>query len=463
MNEAAQSPTAIVIIGITGDLAQRKLLPALFHLHQAGLLHPAAKIIGVTRRDVSADSLIDQTKLCVLERDKVCDPQALKTFRERLQVYKMDLAQEDDYHGLNRYLQELESQSGLCMNRLFYLSIPPQVFKPIVENLGRGGLNQSCQHGSGWSHLLVEKPFGFDSASAQELITATNQYFKEEQIFRIDHYLAKETAQNILTFRFENPIFEALWSNEYISGVTVVAEEQIGVEGRAVFYEQTGALRDFVQSHLLQLLALTTMEKPAASTSDAIHQAKLTLLRAIQQIPENEISKQVTRGQYEGYREEVGNADSTVETFVELTLYIDNPRWKGVPIRLRTGKALHEKKTTISLTFTQPETGKHTNTLTLAIQPDEAIGIDLCVKRPGLDNAMETASMDFSYKRAFAEQGQPDAYERVLIDAMRGDHTLFATSDEVMASWQIIQPLIDAWDASDTSLKIYKQGSHGPK
>jgi glucose-6-phosphate 1-dehydrogenase len=456
-------PSIIVVFGITGDLAQRKLLPALYHLLKDNLLHPHTQIVGVSRRDISTEELLGKTELCVLEADNVCDPAALKKFAEHFSMFKMDLVNGDDYDRLLQHLNSIEADAGLCMNRLYYLSVPPGASEPLVANLGNHGLNASCQHGTAATRLLVEKPFGYDLASARELIAETAKHFKEEQIFRIDHYLAKETVQNILTFRFHNPIFEAIWDAEHIARIDVVANEKIGIEGRATFYEQTGALRDVVQSHLLQLLAAATMERPSAMASDAVHAARLNLLETIEPVPANKLDERATRGQYDGYRTEVKNPDSFVETFAALQLVVNNPRWQGVPMHLTTGKALDEKKTEVSVTFKQHGDDTHINVLTFSVQPNEGIGINLCVKRPGFDDQIQSAVMDFRYQRAFDDHGHPDAYERVLVDATKGDRTLFATSDEVLASWRILQPVLDAWTKNGGGLKSYKPGTAGLK
>ncbi len=458
------NPSIIVIFGITGDLSQRYILPALYHLMSAGLLHDQTEIIGVSRRDVSVDDVLDRTTLCVLEEDNVCDEAALQRMRSAIRMFRMDLNAGTDYDRLLKLLNGLEDKHGVCMNRLYFLSIPPIVYLPIVQLLGEHGLNGSCQHDKAATRLLVEKPFGYDLSSAQQLISAIGTEFKEEQIYRIDHYLAKETVQNILAFRLHNPIFEALWSNRYVTSITIEAKERIGIEHRATFYEQTGALRDFIQSHLLQLLAITTMEKPPVMNSNEIHRARLRLLESIEPVPASKINERTIRGQYDGYRDEVGNPESSVETYASLTLYIESDRWKDVPVTVRTGKALDEKRTTIILTFKDPEgLTRHANTLTFYVQPHEGIGVDLCVKRPGFDNEVQSVPMEFLYERNFnATHVHPDAYERVLVDAIRGDRTLFATSDEVLASWRILQPVIEAWSKNDQGLQAYRKGSTGP-
>jgi len=451
-------PTSIVIFGITGDLARRKLLPALYRAVKDGLLHEATDIVGVSRGETGNEVVLANTRARIMQLDGTCDEEAFKKFADMLHMYKMDLVNSGDYSGLRTHLDQLEAQHGICMNRLYYLAIPPQVFEPVVANFGKSGLNEHCPHGTGQSHLLVEKPFGFDTASAEELVRTISAVFAEEQVFRIDHYLAKETVQNILTFRAANPIFEPLWNNQYIRSIRIVAEEKIGIEGRAAFYEQIGALRDFVQSHLLQLLAITTMEVPHDITSDTIHAAKLSLLEAIEPVPADKVTERVFRAQYEGYRSEVGKPDSNVETYVELELYINSPRWQRVPIRLRTGKGLAETQTSISITFGKSDS-ESTNVLTFSIQPNESIGIDLCAKRPGFEQTLQRVAMDFTYARSFASDREPDAYERVLVDALRSDHSLFATSAEVLTSWRILQPVLDAWAKSAKDLAVYPIGS----
>ena len=461
-HEAPQlEPAIFVIFGITGDLAQRKLLPALYHLVKDDLLHEHTTILGISRRTVDIDKVINVMELCVLEADKVCDPAVLKKFRSRLQMLQLDPVNGDDYDKLLHTLDAIEDAHGMCMNRLYYLSIPPQVYAPVIQNFGLHGLHTGCKHHTAVARLLVEKPFGYDVTSAQELIDNTARYFSEEQIFRIDHYLAKETVQNILTFRRQNPIFASLWDHRHVSCIDLRLSEQIGVEGRSEFYDNVGALRDVVQNHLMQLLTLVTMELPAdLHDSGALHAAKQQLLKSVDPV---DIQKNgVMRAQYVGYRGEVGNPHSATETFVRLGVTIDNNRWHGVPVTITTGKSLHEKRTAITMTFAERPDQDTANTLTFRIQPDEGIDIDLRVKRPGFADSMESVRMDFSYQSVFAEPQHPDAYERVLVDAVRGDHSLFATSDEIMEAWRILQPVLDKWEQSDEDLATYMPGSDGP-
>ncbi len=376
-------------------------------------------------------------------------------------MVKLDPVVGEDYDQLHQTLDHIEEQQGMCMNRLYYLSIPPQVYEPVIENLGAHGLNTGCQHHTAVSRLLVEKPFGYDLTSAAELITSTEKYFTEDQVFRIDHYLAKETAQNILVFRQHNPIFNTVWNSRHISAIDLIFSEQIGVEGRATFYDNVGALRDVVQNHLLQLLALTTMELPAGSDPEALHAAKQALLADVRSVDPNR--DKVVRAQYRGYQEEVNNPGSTTETYVSLNTSIVNDRWRNTAVTLTAGKALDVKQTNITLVFSDPTHQGDENRLTFRISPNEGIDIGLTVKQPGFDDRTEITHMDFSYQQAFGSSTHPDAYERVLVDAVRGDHSLFATGDEVLESWRIVQPLLSAWSQDSEDILYYDPGSSGPR
>lgn len=453
-------PIILVIFGITGDLAQRKLLPALYRLLKDGLLHENSVILGITRRDVTAEELLSKVELCVNEVDKICDPEGIRKVRAALRMHQMSLTEGADYDKLLAVLGDIEAEKGLCMNRLYYLSVPPQTVGDIVENLGQHGLNKSCQHGQAESRLLVEKPFGYDLRSAENLIQDTERWFSEAQLFRIDHYVAKETVQNILAFRLYNPLFSSIWNRRHIASIEITAYELITIEGRAVFYEGVGALRDFVQNHLLQLLTTVTMELPNEQTSDAIHTSKLELLRTMVPIEPGEIAQRTVRGQYQGYREEVANPSSTTETYASLRLSIDNPRWQGVPMTIRTGKAMDRKLTAIRVVFKDDETDQiAANELIFNIQPDEGISLHLNAKKPGFSDELQSVGMDFTYQQAFDSNGHPDAYERVLVDAAQGDHTLFTTSQEVLAAWRVVENVLAAWNGSDQGLVIYPKGS----
>ena len=453
-------PTVIVIFGITGDLAQRYLLPALYHLFKENLLHPKTEIIGLTRQDLTAEKLLDRVELCLNEADKTCDPAVLKMMHAKTRLLKFDPSVSDDYAMLGQQLNDLEEEQGTCLNRLFYLSIPPNIFSKVVTYMGQHKLPTTCQHNRAQVRLLVEKPFGSDLASAQILVETTKEVFQEEQVFRIDHYLAKEMAQNILVFRRYNPIFAAIWSNQHIEAIDIYSSEKIGIEGRVNFYEGLGAVRDLIQSHLLQLMAITTMDMPEELDSQNIHAQKHALLSAIK--PAN--PDLAVRAQYASYKDEVKNPDSTTETYAQLQLFIDNERWRDVPITITTGKAMSAKRTDISITFADRAAANDAvNVLTLRIQPNEGIQLQLRAKKPSYSEDLEAAIMDFSYQNTFGDTAHPTAYERVLVDAVKGDRTLFASSDEVLESWRILQPVLNAWSASNSGLQTYPNGTNGPQ
>lgn len=454
-----KQPLVLVIFGITGDLAQRKLLPALYQLARAGDLPDAMQIIGISRRDVSKDNVYSKLENFVNEADY--DRTVERQLYEKTQMLQMDLEARTDYVSLLDQLQGVEDKLGAGACRLYYLSIPAQAFSAIVRLLGETGHNLPLDQTNDVPRLLVEKPFGFSLASAKDLIAAADEHFSEGNIYRIDHYVAKETVQNILTFRFQNPLFESIWNNRHIDHISILAHEKIGIEGRASFYEQTGALRDLVQSHLLQLLAITTMAKPERLDSGGIHAQKLRLLQSVQPIAPGNVSTEASRGQYRGYRQEVNNPNSLIETFARLQLHIDNDQWRGVSVVLETGKALAEKRTEINVYFRQADSGlDEKNCLTFRIQPKEGITLRLQIKRPGLQNYTDSADMNFDYAHSFNER-PAEAYERVIVDAIRGDQTLFASAAEVVRSWEIIENILKVWSKDDKGLVTYAPGSDG--
>ncbi|MCA9325842.1 glucose-6-phosphate dehydrogenase [Candidatus Saccharibacteria bacterium] len=445
-------PTIFVIFGITGDLAHRRLLPALYHLFKDDSLHDKTTILGLSRREITPDQLLEKVELCVLEKDNVCDPEVMARFRNALQMMQLNPTEPDDYGRLRERLDQIETVQGHCAHRLFYLSIPPAVYRNVVDNLGQQGLSSSCQHGDNKSSILVEKPFGFNLESAQQLISETNQFFDESQIYRIDHYLAKETAQNILTFRRSNPMFTSIWNSKHVSDIEVLTSETLDVKGRGAFYDEVGALRDQIQSHSMQLLALATLNIPDELDEASLHDAKRQLFSSIE--PVNDVHRQVQRGQYKGYVQDVERDTSTTESYVSLSLHIHNERWQGTRIRLATGKKLARKSSMVRLTFKEPGNHDVKNMLTFRLQPNEGIDITLQAKRVGLEDATEPAWLNFDYSAA----AHPDAYERVLIDAIRGDHMLFASSDEIIATWKVLQPVLDAWQAGSEDLIRYEPG-----
>jgi glucose-6-phosphate 1-dehydrogenase len=446
-------PTIFVIFGITGDLAQRKLLPALYHLIKDDLVHEKTRIVGLSRREVGTQDILNEIRESVCKEDGTCDEPALDTFGRMLEMLQFAPAEQEEYRKLKAHMDRLEENAGECMNRLFYLSIPPNVYGTVVTNLGEADLASGCVHGNGKSSLLVEKPFGYDLRSAEELISHTNLHFDEKQVYRIDHYLAKETAQNILAFRRQNPLFHGVWNGQHVSRVEVVAFEQIGVEGRGGFYDDVGALRDLIQSHLMQLLALTTMELPSDETDSALHASKQQLLGEVEPVPADMVHSRVKRGQYEGYRDEVSNPSSNTETYVELELFIPSGRWQNTGFVLKTGKAMDRKQTYTRIIFKGQ--GGTENQLTFRLQPNEGIDVTLQVKKPGFRPETEPALLNFDY----ASAAHPDAYERVLVDAILGNHQLFASSEEVLLSWRILQPILDVWQQNSDDLRMYARGA----
>ncbi len=454
-------PAIFIVFGITGDLARRKLLPALYHLAEQDLLPEPFKLVGVTRRGTTPEKVITAMRESVEAQGDHCDPAILKKLKATISIVTMDTTDEAEYKRLKVELDKIEDELGLCLSRLFYLAIPAQIFGPIVTKLGTSKLNNGCQHGVAESRLLIEKPFGYDLESAKELITSLEHVFTSEQIYRIDHYLAKETVQNILIFRSKNALFKDVWDSRAIKGIIIRAAESIGIEGRVAFYEQLGALRDVIQNHLLQILSLITMELPTQLSADHLHAAKVRLLKHVVPPAADAMATKTIRGQYESYRQEVQNRDSQTETFASIELTIDDERWRNVPITLVTGKNLDQKITEVVLNFAEDH-HETSNTLTIHIQPQEGIALNMRVKKPGFGNEVEPVVMDFRYAHGKLDANHPDAYERILVDAMRGDKTLFATREEVLESWRIVQPILDAWSNNHSSLRSYKDGSSGP-
>jgi glucose-6-phosphate 1-dehydrogenase len=420
----------IVIFGLTGDLARKKLLPALYHLVAGQLLPEATSIIGVSRRAVTAQDIFT-----FMHDDPAYDSAVLHRLEAKTQLFQMDLADPAGYQQLKNLLDQAETAASLCAHRLFYLSMPPQVFGPVIDLLGTSGLGNGCPHGTGESRLLIEKPFGFDLASAEELVVRIAKQFNQEQVFRIDHYLAKATTQQLLQSHIPGAPDRQLWNAAHLERITITASETIGIEGRAAFYEQTGALRDIIQNHLLQLLALVAIEPPAELTAERLHAEKLELLQAVGTIAPNEVWRDAVRGQYDGYRAEVGNPDSLTETFAAIRLHINSPRWQGVPIVLQAGKALDHKLTEIALQF-KP------NTPGLPPHHQHTVRID-----PPEDTTLR----------------HPDAYERVLADAIHGDRTLFTTSAETIECWRIIDFVLEEWAKTGDGLIIYQPGTPAAK
>ena len=418
--------TKLLIFGITGDLSTRKLLPALKEIYATGEFDDLS-IIGVSRREVNVDELL---------MSSLGDT----SLANKISVFTMDLASEPDYLRLKDYVDLQDNEQLLA-----YLSVPPQAATTIVDFMGEAGLNTPNVK------ILFEKPFGVDLQSARDVIARTARYYHEDQLYRIDHYLAKEMAQNMVAFRGRNALFANIWNNNFVQAIEIVASEKIGIEGRAQFYEQTGALRDFLQGHMMQLLALTLMDIPHDFDWDELPQLRM---KALEQLlpadPANAI-----RAQYDTYQAEVENPGSLTETFVSVDLQSTQPRWLDVPIRLTTGKALDQKTTEIRIHLKKLHEAQ-SNTVVFRIQPNEGIDIELFTKTPGYDRDFETRHLDFTFPE---DTKLPDAYEQVIVDAIRSRKSLFTGSDEVLRSWEILAPVQQAWQMDAAPLATYASGS----
>ena len=465
----ADGTTSIVIFGGYGDLAQRKLLPALFQLACKNRLPESFQIVGVGRRGFTNDSYREFMEEGVRELgDLALRTKEWSKFAQRLFYHQADL---DDLEGYSRIKRLLEGMEGLGANRLFYLSVAPRFFGVAVENLGASGLATGDE---GWRRVVIEKPFGRDLDSAKALNHTVHQVFDEQQVYRIDHYLGKETVQNLLVFRFSNAIFEPVWNRNYVDNVQITAAETVPVGDRAGYYDQSGVVRDMVQNHMMQLLTMVAMEPPSAIDAYSLRNHKVEVLRAIRRWTPDEAAENVAFGQYRGYLAEKGVApDSTTATYAALRMYVDNWRWQGVPFYLRTGKAMADKVTEILIQFRRPPHMMFTvrpgeepspNLLSLCLQPDEGVHLRFGVKVPDQGMLTEPESMEFHYDSAFREQAIPEAYERLLQDALEGDASLFIRSDHIEEAWRIVDPLLQEQEGEAIRRpQVYDDGSWGPE
>jgi len=473
-------PALMVIFGATGDLSGRKLLPALYNLAKQRLLPAGFAVVGAAIDDLSDDAFRKRAtdKINTFSRTQPVDQQVLQSFLEALFYVKVDFGKLDDFRTLGRKLGELDTTRHVGGNRVFYCATPPPTYETITEQLRAAGLNS----GDGYHRIVVEKPFGTDLKSARELNKIVQRVFHEDAVYRIDHYLGKETVQNIMAFRFANTIFEPVWNCHFIDSVQITAAEELGIENRGAYYDKAGTLRDIVQNHALQLLALTAMEPPVEFEAGAVRDEKVKVLKAVRPLADEEIAKATVRGQYtsgyvlgehvHGYREEPDVANgSLTETFVALRVFVDNWRWAGVPFYIRAGKRMPKRATEIRIQFNRPPHltfGRNAaqeldpNAITLRIQPEEGISLKFGAKVPAAGIRLRSVAMDFLYASSFLVEA-PEAYERLLLDCMIGDPTLFTRADEVEAAWTLVDPIEAAWRDGRPSLQMYAGGTWGPQ
>jgi glucose-6-phosphate 1-dehydrogenase len=473
-------PGVMVIFGASGDLTSRKLVPALYDLAAQRRLPLEFAVVGISRTEMSHDEFRGKLRKALEEqRSGEVSDDVWDSFSHGIFYMPGDSKKTETYDELKELLKKLDSERGTQGNRAFYLSSSPSLFPDIVEHLGEAGLNE--EEDGGWSRLVVEKPFGRDLESAQELNSELQRYFDETQIYRIDHYLGKETVQNILALRFANGIFEPIWNQHYVDHVQITVAEDIGVGTRGAFYEEAGALRDIVQNHVMQVLCLTAMEPPVAFDAESVREEKVKVLKAVRPIPEDDVESYAVRGQYErgwvwgeevpGYREEKNvDPESVTETYVALKVFVDNWRWAGVPFYIRAGKRMPKKATEVAIQFhSSPHTpfarddteGLEPNVLVVRVQPEEGLSLKIGAKVPGTGFEVSSVNMDLLYGTAFLEEA-PDAYQRLLLDLMLGDPTLFIRADEAEGAWKILDPVMHHW-SKKREVSFYPAGTWGPE
>ena len=475
--ESIPEPCVVVIFGASGDLTKRKLLPALYHLEQQGLLPENFAVVGVARRDLSQTFAADMKDGIIKGGGVDEKEEKLAKFIERVQYFATEFDNDEGFEKLKAFLSELDGKFGTKGNRLFYLAVAPEFFADITQRLGKHGMTGADEK-EHWVRVIIEKPFGTDLESAKKLNAEINKVLTEDQIFRIDHYLGKETVQNILVFRFGNGIFEPVWNRNFIDNVQITAAESIGIEGRGPFYEAAGALRDVLQNHVMEVLSFVAMEPPDSFESDAVRIEKLKVWKAIEPIPVEDTA----RGQYGpgsvdgesviGYRQEDRvSPESQTETYAAMKLQIENWRWAGVPFYIRAAKRLNKRVTDVTITFKQPPlhlfkasdaSQVEPNVLTLRIQPDDGIRLQFGAKVPGPTTNVAQVKMNFSYADSFGKSSA-NGYERLLLDAMLGDGTLFAERQGVEATWALMTPILEAWKQQKKDFPNYAAGSWGPE
>ena len=462
-------PHTIVILGASGDLTHRKLVPALYHLFRKGRLPKETRIVGFSRTTFTHSAWrSDLAKAVARYVGNDFDPAVWDRFSQNIYYHAGDIGRTEDFETLARLLREIEKADA--STRVYYLATAPQFYEPAVEQLGRSGL---ANEDGGKRRVIIEKPFGTDLISAQRLNAAVHAVFSEQQVYRIDHYLGKETVQNLLVLRFANTIFEPIWNRNFIDHVQITVAEAVDVGRRAGYYDLAGVVRDMFQNHLLQLVMITAMEAPVRYEADAVRNEKVKVLQAVRPLLAADVHRDTLRGQYEGYLAGDGvRPGSRTATFAAMRLWIDNWRWQGVPFYLRSGKAMSCRTTQIVVQFREPphmlfadgiKSVSESNRLVIQVQPNEGIQLQFETKVPDAGMRLRQTDLDFSYQREF--RGMiPEAYERLLLDALEGDASLFARADEVEAAWAICDPILDAWQRSDRpDLHIYEPGLWGPE
>jgi glucose-6-phosphate 1-dehydrogenase len=478
--EMPSDPCAIIMFGASGDLARRKLMPALYDLAFHSCLAPSFRLLGFARTKMSDDDFRKSAgEFLPKGQEEGADDAKKSEFLKNLQYFTGDYDDAAAFQNLAKRLEELDKEGGLGGNRLFYLATPPEVYTHVIQQLKQANLTKSKGDKS-WTRIIIEKPFGRDLASAKALNAKVLEAFDESQVYRIDHYLGKETVQNMLVFRFGNGIFEPLWNRNYIDSVQITAAESLGVERRAAFYETAGAMRDMIQSHVLQLTSLVAMEAPARFDATSVRNEKIKVLQSMRPFTTESVWKDVVRGQYgpgqingkpvPGYRQEPGvKPASSTDTFAALKLHVDNWRWSGVPFYLRSGKRLAQPHTEVAILFKRAPhmvfrgENTETNSLVLNIQPEEGISLSFGAKTPGSQMLIRPVEMDFQYKNTFGASSRP-AYATLINDCIRGDATLFDRADSVEAAWALVDPILNTWaGAAAPPFPNYPAGSDGPR
>jgi glucose-6-phosphate 1-dehydrogenase len=467
MPESSSVPTILVIFGATGDLMGRKIIPSIHYLYETGCLPDHFHVVGFSRRDITDEEFREQVGERLAERREVdLSDEATSGFLAQFHYEQGAFDDLEAYARLREQIDVVDGDWDDCANRLFYLAVPPRFYETIFRNLAASGLTRACSEEEGWTRVLVEKPFGKDARTAQDLDELLGSLFREEQIYRIDHYLAKEMLQGIMAFRFQNNLLETVWSKEGVESIEITLHETLGVEDRGTFYDGVGALRDVGQNHFLQMLALIAMDQPASLTAPAIRAKRAGLLGSLRRLTDAQIAQDTYRAQYEGYRDVDGvEPDSDTETFFKVKLGIDHPRWKGVPVTLQGGKCIDDVDKQIVVTFRHPMPclcegeEHHQNRVVFSLEPQDSITIEFFTKKPGLERETERREFDFFLYEKEEKLQYVEEYSKILLDAIEGDQTLFVSTDEVRSMWEFTDPIVNSWRAGSVPLATYAPGT----